>query len=644
VYVTVPHARPFLLTGFVLLFAAAFTAVYLTVRMAEAEQWVAHSLDVQQKSLLLLTDLEEAENGQRSYLLVGDEAYLEQFKGAMATVPARLADLRHLTRDNPKQQQSLDQLNDLINARLAAIQDTLNLERQKSVAAAVDAVKTGHGKELMDKIRTQLDAFYGEEFKLLTARQAEAAATRWRSLVAICSSLAAAIGFALVLARGIQRAIGELRDRTIALEAEVKLRRDTQDALRQAQKMEAVGQLTGGIAHDFNNLLTIILGNLDNLQRRLSDSTPAQSAAELAPLMAKPLDLAVQGAKSAAQLTHQLLTFSRRQALAPERLDLNRLVSEMTDLLRRTLGETINLETILAGGLWPTFADKNEIENAVINLCVNARDAMPAGGRLTIETANAYLDDAYASQFDDVPPGQYVLLSVADSGDGIPRDLLDRIFEPFFTTKPVGKGSGLGLAMVHGLVKQSGGHIRVYSEVDYGTTVKIYLPRLVQDEQPIATPAAKAASCSANPRAESKETILLVEDNMGVRHYAKSALEELGYSVIEAGNVADAMRFVRNESQRIDLLFTDVVLPDATGRVLSDQSLKLRPYLPVLFTTGYTRNAIIHHGRLDADVRLLSKPYTQQNLARKIREALDQRRFHNAAAAAPSGDPRSGSN
>lgn len=625
-YVTVPHARPFLLAGFALVFAAALAAVYMTIRTAEAERWVAHTFDAQQKSLLLMTELERAENGQRGYLLTSDEAYLKQFENALATMPLRIADLRHLTLDNPEQQDSLQTLGALITAKLETLQRVITLVRGQSLEAAANIIKENRGKEQMDAIRDRLDDFYRGEFALLTERQAEAAATRLWSLVAICSSLVAAIGFAWLLAREIQRAIGELRDKTAALEAEVKLRRNAQDALRQAQKMEAVGQLTGGIAHDFNNILTVILGNLDTLRRRFANVEPSQSAVDLVAMARKPIDLALQGARSAAQLTHQLLAFSRRQPLEPVTLDLNRLVSSMSDLLRRTLGETINFETILAADLWPTFADKNEIENALINLCVNARDAMPKGGRLTIETANVDLDEAYAAQFEDVAPGQYVLLSVADTGTGVPPDLLEQIFEPFFTTKPPGKGSGLGLAMVHGFVKQTGGHIRLYSEVNYGTTVKIYLPRLGQDERPIAAPASKVAPAAQSPRAAPKETVLLVEDNPGVRNYAKTALQELGYRVIEASEVAQAMQVINDHAERIDLLFTDVVLPDATGRTLADAVLKLRPNLPVLFTTGYTRNAIVHQGRLDADVRLLAKPYTQQDLAKKIREMLDDSR------------------
>jgi CheY-like chemotaxis protein len=295
----------------------------------------------------------------------------------------------------------------------------------------------------------------------------------------------------------------------------------------------------------------------------------------------------------------------------------------MLDMLRRSIGERISVETVLSAGLWPSFADPHQLENVVLNLALNARAAMPNGGCLTIETANTFLDQNYARQFGDVEEGQYVVLSVTDTGTGIPKDTLDRVFEPFFTTKPVGEGSGLGLSMVHGVVKQSGGHIRLYSEEGHGTTVKVYLPRLIGAEEVSAVPAARPPDVSPVPRAEPNETILLVEDNEGVRDYARRVLAELGYRVVEAGDARQALTLLGNGPD-IDLLFTDVVLPGAvTGRVLADKARAINPALPVLFTTGYTRNAIVHQGRLDPDVHLLNKPYTQHELARKVRELLD---------------------
>jgi signal transduction histidine kinase len=438
----------------------------------------------------------------------------------------------------------------------------------------------------------------------------------------ICASLAGALLLAAVLARWMLDALDGLRTRTSELETEIQLRQSAEGTLRQAQKMEAVGQLSGGIAHDFNNLLTIVMGNLDTIKRRLSGATRDATASDLAQALARPVDAALYGTQKSAELVHRLLAFSRRQMLEPARIDLNRLVAGLTDMLHRTLGETIDVETILGVGLWATFADANQVENALVNLCVNARDAMPDGGRLTIETANVYLDEAYARQFGDVTPGQYVMVAVTDTGSGFTSGNLARAFEPFFTTKPTGQGTGLGLAMVHGFVKQSGGHIRIYSEPGSGTTVKMYLPRLAETQTMASAPMPKPFASMELPRARDGETILIVEDNEGVRQYALSVLHDLGYSVIEARNADEALTAFES-ALRVDLLFTDVVLPGASGRDLAGRIAALRPGIPVLFTTGYSRNAIIHNGRLDADVQLISKPYTQFNLARKIRELLD---------------------
>lgn len=621
----IPHARSFLAAGFGLVSLAGLATIYFALRASEADRWVAHTLKVQRSVVNLFSDLQEAETGQRGFLLTGNEDYLEPFTRAEAEIPQSLDELHQLTFDNPTQQEALKQIELLSTARLDRLRNTLVLAQQGHQDQALAILKSRRGKEMMDGLRVEVEAFSSREAELLEQREASSAFLRRWLLIVICSSLVATLGFAAILARTIQRALTELRLRTAELETEGRLRRDTQETLRQAYKLEAVGQLTGGIAHDFNNLLTVILGNLDTVKRRLSNIAPDQDTTGLAALLSKPIASALQGARSAAQLTHRLLAFSRQQPLEPVRLDLNHLVSGLSDLLHRTLGETISLETVLAGGLWPTFADRIQVENVLINLCLNARDAMPKGGRLTIETANAYLDDAYAKQFTDVSPGQYVLLTVADTGTGIAPDVLPRMFEPFFTTKPAGKGSGLGLAMVYGFVKQSGGHIRIYSEIGHGTTVKIYLPRLIGAQHVQAAPAAIPADVAPIPRAKPEETILVVEDNPDVREYARSVLQELGYSVIEAGDTAEALKAVIH-APRIDLLFTDIVLPDATGRALSEKATKLRRGLPVLFTTGYTRNAIIHQGKLDSGIELLTKPYTEQQLARKVREMLDKTR------------------
>ncbi|HLM39254.1 MAG TPA: ATP-binding protein [Microvirga sp.] len=395
---------------------------------------------------------------------------------------------------------------------------------------------------------------------------------------------------------------------------EVAERMKAEEALRQAQKMEAIGQLTGGIAHDFNNLLTIIVGNIELLQRRLPEGSDR---------LLRAAEHAMDATRRAATLTQRLLAFSRRQPLDPKPIDVNKLVAGMSDLLRRTLGEGVVLETVLAGGLWRSQADPNQLENAILNLAVNARDAMPDGGRLTIETANARLDEAYVQALPEpVPPGQYVLVAVSDTGMGMDKATQDKVFEPFFTTKEAGKGTGLGLSQVYGFVRQSNGHVRIYSEPGEGTTIKIYLPRLVgSDHEPAEMPAKTPVMVRG-----AGETILVVEDERDLRVYTTEALRELGYRVLEAADGHAALGLVDRHPE-IDLLFTDVVLTGGmNGRNLADEAARRRPGLPVLFTTGYTSNAIVHHGRLDPGMPLIGKPFTYAELAAKVRRILDSAR------------------
>ncbi len=383
---------------------------------------------------------------------------------------------------------------------------------------------------------------------------------------------------------------------------------ETQAALAQSQKMEAVGQLSGGIAHDFNNLLHVITNATEALNRKLQTSDP-----EISHL----LTMVRRNADRAASLTQRLLAFSRRQPLEPRALDANRLVQGMADLLHSALGESISVEVVSGSGLWPILVDPNQLENAILNLAVNARDAMPGGGKLTIETTNAFLDETYTFSYKDVMPGQYVMIAVSDTGAGMTKEVLSKAFDPFFTTKEVGQGTGLGLSQVYGFVKQSGGHVKIYSEVDQGTTVKLYLPRL----------AAAAASEDRNEiqfvdHIRAKGTVLLVEDEEDVRIFTTEVLRELGYQVTAASNGASALTALSTMTQ-LDLLFTDIGLPDGMdGRQLADEVTRRRPGIKVLFTTGYARNATIHHGRLDPGVELIVKPFTQASLGRKLEKML----------------------
>jgi signal transduction histidine kinase/ActR/RegA family two-component response regulator len=616
--------------GYLLLMMAAASTIVLAIRSADAEKLIQHSLDVRSQARELYRNIQDAIIRERGFLIALDPQYLGNFNEIESSLMPLVRSLQKLVADNPEQGRLLDAAEPKIVALRDVLQNTVMLAQSGRKDAALDVVRSNHVLNLNAEIRKSLDEFINAEQVLLISRQERAAFLQNMLLLLIGLSLALAAGLSIFLERSTRHFVQSLRARTADLEAEIERRHATENTLRQAQKMEAIGQLTGGISHDFNNLLTVIIGNLDTVKRQLA-KVAGENVVEVALKLQNSIDMAMQAARNAAKLTQRLLAFARRQTLDPARLDCNRLISGMSELLHRTLGETVNLEIVLGGGLWPTFADANQLESALLNLALNGRQAMPNGGRLTIETANAYLDEAYASRFGDLEAGQYVQISVADTGVGIPPEILDRVFEPFFTTKSAEAGSGLGLAMVHGFVKQSGGHVRIYSEVGHGTTVKIYLPRLTAAEQVAASPAGETIVTTATPRAASNETILVVEDNDEVRAYAKSALEELGFKVIEAGTAEDALRSVENGTH-IDLLFTDVVLPGGlSGRQLSDEMGKLLPLLPVLFTTGYTRNAIVHHGRLDPDVELLNKPYTQQDLARKIGDLLSRSR----KAAAP---------
>lgn len=399
--------------------------------------------------------------------------------------------------------------------------------------------------------------------------------------------------------------------RTKALYVEAESRQALEAHLRQSQKMDAVGQLTGGIAHDFNNLLTIIIGNLQMALKREQDAK-----------VQGMLSNAMAGAERAAALTKRLLSFSRRQPLDPRPVDANRLIAGLSDLLNRTLGEKVSIETVASAGLWQTEVDSAELESSIINLAINARDAMPDGGKLTIETGNAFLDEDYCRPFEDLKAGQYVMISVTDTGGGMPREIIDKATEPFFTTKPAGEGTGLGLSQVYGFVKQSAGHLRIYSEPGQGTTVRLYLPRCILTQ---SAPAPSNASRDQRLQEGAGETILVVEDDPNVRAYVVEALSGVGYRVVEAIDAEAALKLLASNSQ-VQLMLTDVVMPGMNGRALADAVRQSHPGVKTLFMTGYSRNAIVHQGRLDPGVSLIQKPFSQATLAARIRSMLDTQR------------------
>jgi len=610
------HPATLLIAGFTLLGVVVLGALVLTEAQRRTDAWVRHSMQVQTTLWQLRANVQAAETGQRGYLVSGVESYLNSYQAALSDMEPLMGRLTSQVADNPRQTASAARLHGLIQQRLRILALGVALRHDKGFEAARDYLLVNRGDALTEEIRRQVAGMIAEEARLLDVRQDRAAATRTAlqaSLVLGFLGLLALTLTAVRAANGQLRALQESRDELSSandrLTAEAVAREKAESQVRQMQKMEAVGQLTGGIAHDFNNMLSVIIGSLEIAKRRLRGE-PDRAEARI--------DNAMDGAQRAASLTARLLIFSRQAPLEPRPLEPTKLISGMSDLLRRTIGEQMNIEVVLGGGTWPVHADPQLLENAILNLCVNARDAMPDGGRLTIETSNTSLDEAYAQGNLEVVPGQYVLISVTDTGTGMAPEIVDRVFEPFFTTKEVGRGTGLGLSQVFGFVKQSGGHIKIYSEVGVGTSVKLYLPRYLGE----ATAAAPFTPRPVSPRARPGETILLVEDDENVRKTTGEALQDLGYGVVLAATGEDAIaRF--DGASRIDLLMTDIVMPGMTGRVLADRLRSDHPNLHVLYMTGYTRNAVVHNGVLDFGVAFLQKPFTLEQLSRKVRDVLD---------------------
>jgi signal transduction histidine kinase len=581
-----------------------YQAFWNAPELRRSRDLVAHTYDVILTARALERTIKEAEQRQRSLLLTGAPSDMVAYRAAIFEVPEALARLKRMTADNAEEKRRLPNLEYQVKIRLAALQRTADILESKGRDAALRAFRADPGLDAttMRAIDGLVQSTVDAETSLLKERTKRAAQDERET--ALEGLAATVLGVAIILLGTALLYYGyseRVRQQT-ALE-------QTRAALAQSQKMEALGQLTGGIAHDFNNLLTVIIGSIETLQRRLA-------AGELD--VGRFVDAARRSAERAASLTARLLAFARRQALDPKPLDPNKLVAGVVDMLQRSLGERLQVEAVLAGGAWWINADQNQLESAVLNLILNARDAMPHGGKLTIETGNVHLDDAYARAHEELAPGHYAMIAVSDNGVGMTPEVIAKAFDPFFTTKQPGHGTGLGLSQVYGFIKQSGGHIKIYSEVGQGSTVKLYLPRLQT-----LTAAEIVAESQPAPAGSVKESILVVEDDPDVRAFAEQALSELGYRVLIAADAASALR-VLEHAPRIDLLFTDVGLPNGVnGRQLADEARRRWPALKVVFTTGYARNAIIHQGRLDPGVELVAKPFTQADLARRIRTVLD---------------------
>lgn len=695
------------------LLAALTAAIVFTNQALENNKvlngWVQHTYEVIEQANQVLTDLVEAETSRRGYMMSPQPIYLDSYQRNVEEAKSGLERLNGLVGDNAEQLGHMHVVRDLVERRLAEMEEGMRHWRDEGLAGGINHLDDSETRAITIQSRTAILHLIETEARLLNERKmaAEIGAERTQILT-IVIFIIAVTGILLALyllsrsnhqlsrtqtllrsqAATLQRTLDSCSEgiaafdsdgristynrnfftlldypsnlgmqramfdeftkfddsRTAELLSKVSMDVDSSTKqrttlgdrflelyrnpmpdggflvvcedltahhhanaiLRQSQKMDSIGHLTGGIAHDFNNLLQVISSNLTLLQRDIADTPKAMQR----------YNHAAMAVERGAKLTRQLLAFARRQPLEPHAINLSRIIGDTTELLRHTLGEEVEIETVVAGGLWNTLVDPTQVENVIVNLAINARDAMVGGGKLTIELANAYLDETYASKHVEVTAGQYVMLAVSDTGSGMTPEVAERAFEPFFTTKGAQRGTGLGLSQVYGFVKQSGGHIKLYTELGHGTTFKIYLPRTRQPDE-------FAESVSLTPVTGGSETVLVVEDDETVRAAACDMLAEMGYRILQADNPDAALAVLRSGAS-IDLLFTDVVMPgNVSTRDMARAAKEIHPRLQVLFTSGYTSNSIVHDGRLDEGVSLLSKPYTKDELARKIRSVLD---------------------
>lgn len=594
-------------------FAAVVLVIALSVlgwvisEYGQTVDWVQHTFEVEAQISATLSADQAVELNSRRYVLTGDKQYLRLSGEAEKDIETQTARLQILIADNPELQQALVFLRGHLEQHLAILKRARDQRHTTDTNATRPLVQTDESYEALDKVLVNLTQMAAVERSLYLGRAAEVKRVTVIGGVIASFALIVVIGSMAMWIFSTRR---EARDLLTTLAEREK----NEAHIRHMQKMDVVGQMTGGLSHDLNNMLAVIISALNLTQRRLAaGDTNVQ----------RFITGAMDGASRAATLTNRLMAFSRQLPLAPQSIDTNKLVSGITELVQQTLGETIQIQTVLNADLWSINADAGQLENAILNLCVNAKDAMPEGGKLVIETANVHLDEAYAHQHGALT-GPHVLIAITDTGSGMTEEVANKAFDPFFTTKDVGKGTGLGLSQVHGFIKQSGGHIKIYSEPGQGTTIKMHLPQLHETgaKQKIIV-AAENASPELQ-KTNSLYTILVVEDDIRVNEMTVASLRELGYTVIHADGASSALEKLDTHPD-IAMLFTDIVMPETNGLQLAAETLRLRPDIKVLYTSGFARDAIVHSGKLDSGIKFIAKPFTLAQVSAKIAEVLAQK-------------------
>lgn len=605
------------LAGLGAMMIAGLAALLIARSVSSSNAWVDHSIQIQTRIIELGERLAVHDGAMRGYLIGRAAQMQDEREEAGHDILAGLAALRTLVSDNDTQTREVDAVRPLILKRLAFSRKLADLRDRVPLDRIRLTPEDPNGFPLILAIRQHLGRLYATESRLLAERQRQAQQRISALSIGLAATVMLVVASAYLTVSGarqryetIERAHRDARNAMAAAETEARAREEAEAQLRQVQKMESLGQLTGGIAHDFNNMLAVVIGSLDMARRRIDDR----------PRLERSLASALEGAGRAASLVSRLLAYSRRQSLAPAATDANQLVAGLSDLLNRTLGEEIKVETDLAHDLWPTFIDPLQLENAILNLAVNARDALDGRGRMLIKTRNATLSEDYVRANPDVSAGDYAMILVRDYGIGMSPEVMARAFDPFFTTKGVGKGTGLGLSQVFGFVKQSGGHVSIESREGAGTSIRLFLPRFAEPAaapNPAAPPPAPAAAASG-------EKILLVEDDDRVRQFSLEAVRDLGYSAMAAENGAAALTLI-DGAPDVALLFTDVVMPGMNGTELAAAVKAKRPDIKILYTTGYAHETIAKRGLKVEGADVLMKPFTVDQLAAKLRDVLEER-------------------